>query len=214
MRKLLALGVVLVFASTAPAAFMFEIDTDGLDDGVLTYNPNFSFGGDTTSASQSAKSNAPFTTGGDSIFGGNGSAFDTYVYSYAPDAEPDNVFPAYGESLGEGSTATGVVGGGAGVYAIYATWPYTSNVTGGLTNYEVVTNGFSATYSIDQNNHGHAWIPIGTVTYTDGPITITQNSTTATYTSMRAYGLLFEAIPEPASLALLALGGLVLVRRR
>jgi len=215
MRNLSALILTLVFATTASAAFMFEIDTDGADDGVLTYNPNFSFGGDTTSASQSGASGAPFVTGGDSIFGGNGAALpDTYVYTYAPDVEGDNLPLNPGDALGEGSYATGLECGGPGLYSVYVTYPYTDNVSGGPTTYDIVTNGDAVNVVFDQNGHGNAWIPIGLINYTDGPITVTQMAGDNTYVSMRAYGLLFEPVPEPATLSLLALGGLALLRRR
>jgi hypothetical protein len=53
-------------AAPAGAAFLLEIDTDGADDNVLTYNPAFSFGEDTTTAAASVTSPAFGTTGGGS----------------------------------------------------------------------------------------------------------------------------------------------------
>ena len=44
--------------SPLQSAYVIEIDTDGADDGTVTYNPDFSFGGDTTLAYQSAASSA------------------------------------------------------------------------------------------------------------------------------------------------------------
>ena len=51
-------------------------------------NANFSFGGDTTSASTSVASQAAGLIGANSIFGGNGSANDVYVFSYTPGPTP------------------------------------------------------------------------------------------------------------------------------
>lgn len=214
MKKLAALGIALMFVSTASAGFIVEIDTDGLDDGVLTYNPLFSFGGDTTTASQSAKSNAFGMTGGDSIFGGDGNLEpDTYVYTYSPDSMADNLVIPAGQDLGAGNTGTGMVGGGAGMYRVYLTWPWTSN-TAAPVDIEVTTAGDSFTTVIDENGTGHVWVALGDINYTGGAITVTQMAQVNGFVSMRAAGVLFEAIPEPSTLALLALGGLALIRRR
>ena len=74
MKRLMILMATAGLLSTAQAGYIIEIDTDGADDGVLTYNADFSFGGDTTTASQSATATVFGATGGDSIFGGDGSA--------------------------------------------------------------------------------------------------------------------------------------------
>jgi hypothetical protein len=202
------------------AGFIIEIDTDGLDDGILTYNPNFSYGGDTTTASQSVTVAAYGTTGGDSIFGGDGvNQVDTYVYQYSPDSQPDNLVLPAGQALGGGNVATGLAGGGAGLYSVYATWPGTGNVNGGLTNYQISTTGDNVLVQIDQNSYGtpgsEEWVHLGNIDYTSGPITVTQTSSSNTFVSMRSYGVLFEAtnIPEPGS-AWLLLGAVPFVLRR
>lgn len=203
------LGSVLL-ASTASAAYLLEVDVDGLDDGVLTFNSGFSFGGDTTSASQSIPSTAFGMTGGDSIFGGNGSAqFDTYVYTYSPDSQPDNLITTPQTDLGEGNTASGRTGGGKGSYDVYATWPFTTGVSGGLTSYNISTAGDSFSVQIDQNNRGHVWVSLGSISYDNGPITVTQTAGGNTFVSMRSAGILFErTIPEPTSLVLATLAAL------
>ena len=143
MSKLLkTLLGILFLASTSQAAYLLEVDTDGMDDGNLAFNPGFTFGDDTTTASQSAASTAFGMTGGDSVFGGNGSAFpDTYVFTYTP-----------------------------GTYAVFATWPFTANVSGGDTSYTILTDGAAeATLLVDQNGGGaglgHVWMKIGEIDY-------------------------------------------------
>ena len=95
IQVVMLMVMIALITTGAQAAFLLEIDTDGSDDGVLTYNPNFSFGGDTTAATQSNASTAYGMNGGDSIFGCNGSAYlDTYVYTYTPNMDSDNLFPS------------------------------------------------------------------------------------------------------------------------
>jgi hypothetical protein len=214
MAVALAIGAFL--SSSAQGAFILEIDTDGADDGVVTYNANFAFGGDTTTASQSVASSAYGMTGGDSIFGGNGSAFlDTYVYTYTPGSDVDNLAIPAGTDLGNGVLATGAPGGAPGAYNVYATWPFTNNVSGGLTTYTIDTAGDSLVADIDQNGTGNIWVPIGTINYTAGAIVVTQNPHSNTFVSMRAAGILFEArsavsaVPEPSTFVLLGSGGLL-----
>lgn len=192
LQGLLAAAVGLAISS-AYGARVIEVDVDGLDDGVLSYSPYFSFGGDTTVAYQSVKGAALGLSGGDSIYGGNGSN-DTYVFSYIPGAHADNLFLDPGTPLGNGDYATGATGGGPGRYAVYATWPTTSNVAGGLTNYQVVTAGSGASFAVDQNSVGNVWVKLGEVDHTSGPITVTQTPTTNAGVSMRAAGVLFELV--------------------
>ena len=173
-----------------------------MDQGVITYNQRFTFGGDTTTAGQSAASLAYGASGADSIFGGDGTQVpDTYVYRYAPDSEADNLVIPAGTDLGGGNLATGKVGGGPGLYNVYATWPYTENVSGGDTKFMVSTTGDSFTALIDQNGKGDNWYYLGQIDYTSGDITVTQSPTESnSFISQRAYGLLFEAEFAPMPL--------------
>ena len=216
------LGVVVMMTS-ANAAYLLEVDTDGADDGVITFNPNFGFGGDTTTASQSIAAKAFGLTGGDSIFGGDGAnAPDTYD----PAANADNLNTT-GVELGVDLAGnpvygTGVAGGGTGNYRVYASWPATSNVSGGDTSY--AGNGLAAT--VDQNTANDpdgddangVWVLLGTANY-DGasPIVIEQTPTVQnSFVSQRSAAVLFERVPEPTTGALLALASLagIAARRR
>jgi peptidoglycan/xylan/chitin deacetylase (PgdA/CDA1 family) len=200
MKKQWTMALCAVICMVSPvlhAAYLIEVDTDGLDDGVLVYSPDFAFGGDTTVAYQSVKGTAIGLTGGDSIYGGNGTVYlDTYVYTYAPDSQTDNLFFNSGTPLGNGDYASGAAGGGPGRYAVYATWPNTSNVSGGPTTYQVDTAIDSTSFSVDQNSIGNVWVKVGEVNYTNGPITVTQTPESDTGVSMRSAGVLFERLSD------------------
>jgi len=209
--------VLLLGLSAAQAGYLIEIDADGLDDGPVTYNTHFSFGGDTTTASSSVAGTAYGLIGGDSIFGGDGSASpDTYVFRYEPSVDVDNLVIPAGTDLGGGLLASGLSGGSPGLYAVYATWPFTENVSGGLTTFTATTAGDSFVFSLDQNGGGDQWYKLGEIFWTSGPITVTQEAGANTFVSMRSAGVLFEVVPEPSTFALLGLGALSLAawRRR
>jgi peptidoglycan/xylan/chitin deacetylase (PgdA/CDA1 family) len=205
MKRQLSAALIAMSCHVLPmaqGAYLIEIDTDGLDDGNFAWNPDFSLGGDTTAVSQSVKATTICLTGGDSIYGGNGTQ-DTYVYTYSPDAQADNQYLDAGMALGDGNFASGASGGVPGRYAVYATWPGTNNVTGGLTNYQIETAGDSSISSIDQNGgviapdiFGNVWVKVGEVDYTSGPITVTQTATSNTFISMRASAVLFERLAD------------------
>ena len=154
MSSRIALSVLAIFTlcQIASAAYLIEIDTDGVDDGFITLNDDFfyDFDSNTTEASQSSPSRAFGMTGGDSVFGGNGDP-DTYTYFYSPASQPDNLQIPADTKLGLQETATGLEGGEPGTYRVYATWPFTDNVSGGLTEYTVTSDDDMFTVEIDQN---------------------------------------------------------------
>jgi peptidoglycan/xylan/chitin deacetylase (PgdA/CDA1 family) len=194
--RLFLLWVVLALAE-ARAAYLVQIDTDGADDGRIGWNPDFAFGGDTTTAVESTNTRAPGMSAGDSIFGGNGnSGPDTYVFTYSPGVRADNLFLDRGTPLGGGDVASGAVGGVPGTYAVYACWPTSTNVSGGLTTYQVTTAGSTASRSVDQNATGDVWVKIGEVEHASGAITVTQTAGANTFVSMRAAGVLFERLVD------------------
>jgi hypothetical protein len=216
----LCLAVLAGWTTAVNAAYLIEVDADGADDGVLTFNSNFSFGGDTTTASQSIASTAIGLTGADSIFGGDGVIdVDTYLYTYTPGADVDNLnLPAGNPLNNDGDIAFGLPGGVSGTYRIYATWPFTDSVSGGDTTYALSSGGSDLfSVAIDQNNKGHEWVYVGEADLTAGvTYTLTQTSGTNTFVSMRSSAVMFERVPEPTSIALTAGVGVVLlgVRRR
>jgi hypothetical protein len=222
ITRVLACSLLLLALPTAQAAFLIEVDVDGLDDGVLTFSPNFGFGGDTTTASQSSPSSAVGMSGGDSIFGGNGvNSPDTYLFSYTPGVDGDNLPLAAGTALNTtGSVATGLAAGGAGPYNVYATWPLSNNISGDPVTF-TLSDGVGDLFSVTltTNDTGNEWFYLGTALLDPATTyTLSQEAGSNTFVSMRAAGVLFDAaVPEPTSLALASLvvcGVAVAARRR
>lgn len=219
-----ALGAMAaIFRSTnAGAAFVIQIDTDGRDDGILAFHPNFSFGTGTTSASQSSPSSAVGLAPADSIFGGNATTeLDTYAFRYTPSTtagDVDNLSLTAGTPLNaDGSVASGLPAGASGLYALYATWPTSTNVTGGPTTFRLPHDGGLLNVQIDQNNKGNAWIFLGNVQLTEGNrYDLNQIAGSNAFVSMRSSGVLFDRIPEPSATLLLgtAIAATVGFRRR
>lgn len=238
MKQTTAIGFLaaLLCVSSASAGFVVEIDTDGADDGTLTYNSNFSFGGDTTTASQSSPSTAVGLNGADSIFGGDGANLpDTYLYSYTPGVDGDNngANPVAGQVLNQfGTLGSYLDAGSSGLYDIYATWPHTNNVSGGLTTFTLSDgNGTIDSISLNQNSaapprdvtgdgvpdpgSGGEWIYLFSATLdASTTYTLSQQAGSNTFVSMRSAGVLFDRVPEPSSLLLAAAAGLGMTIRR
>ncbi|MEM9753948.1 MAG: PEP-CTERM sorting domain-containing protein [Planctomycetota bacterium] len=227
----LAASAVMVGGS-AQAAYVVETEISNVDDNdVTTPDPNFSFGGDTTNASESVPSPAVGITSGVSIFGGNGSAEpDTYLYSYTPGTDADNRVIAAGTALNDdGDVVSGLAGGGSGLYRVYATWPQAANMSGGITTY-TISDGSSDLASVqviqneditatplvaasipvpagdkglDGNQKGGEWEFLFEVALIAGETyTVSQVTTENGFVSMRSSGVLFNAVPEPTTAAL------------
>lgn len=225
-----ALCMAATMVTTTQAAFIINIDADGVDDGPVAYDAHFKFGGDTTTASSSVATTAVYAGAGDSIFGGDGTALpDTYIFTYTPSVEGDNTVIPAGTNLGEGNFASGLAAGGNGLYNVYAAWPNTANVSGGDTKYTLQTLGSpDVVTTLDQNNRVQfndptgathdPWVYLGAVHYKVGAIVVSQEPTSAnSFVSMRAASVMFEkAIPEPATAGLvaMALSAIGIVRRR
>lgn len=229
MMRLPVLAALLMglLAATANAAFLVQVDTDGLDDGPFTPSPNFMFGGDTTSASTSILSGAPLLPVGDSLFGGNGANEpDTYVYRYDPSSDADNL--ATGGSFlgvdlsGVAKNGSGVAGGGTGLYRVYAAWPDTDNVNLAGVTYEVISGANNFSVLVDQNTandpkrgFSDVWVMLGEIEY-DGSsgIIVNQKAEVNSFVSMRASAVLFEPIPEPSAVVLAVVAAVGLAARR
>lgn len=228
-RASLATAGLLLAANAAQAAFIVQVDTDGVTNNPAagTFHPNLSFGNGGTTASFTTTSGtaAPGIQPGNTIFGGNAPNQDQYIFSYTPGTDADNFTFEEGAALGNGNTATGVTGGGSGLYNVYAAWPNTNNISdnGAVpTQYVASSDTVAATagYNQDEDTNGDlvggGWVYIGQVQLTAGnTYTVTQTAPNTSFVSMRASGVMWEAVvPEPTSLSLLALGVGALVRRR
>jgi len=232
-------SIGLFTAGTGNAAFVVAVDLDPVDDGPISPHPNFSFGGDTTTASDSTPSAAVGLGAHSSLFGGNGNLFpDTYVVSYTPGTDNDNYSLAAGALLGSSTgfgteTSSGLTGGVSGSYKVYITVPSSGNVTS--TSTATATGDFMSTVvvsGLNLNDGGtgvdldpgpafvggavNAWYLLGTVDLTAGnTYTMTLESTGGnTFVSQRLAGVMWEPVPEPSSAALLGLGTFVLIGRR
>ena len=232
-RVITCLTIVLNFAlvTSSHAAFVAAADLD--PGNAQSFHPNFSFGGDTTSASSSIPSAAVGLPSHDSIFGGNGANFgDTYIMSYTPGVDADNFSPASGSLLGSTTgfgteLASGLLGGVTGLYNVYVTVPETTGIsassdftiTGDGTPVQVLGITMnSGNTGADQDpgpafvgGANNAWYKLGTVHLTAGnTYTMTQVATNNTFVSQRLSGVMWErTIPEPSSLLLLALAATV-----
>ena len=225
----------LVLAANSQAGFLVQVDTDGDSaNAAFTPPPQFSLGGDTTTVSASAHSLAVGLAVGNSVFGGNGvNEPDTYVYTYDPDVDGDNLSLAAGTPLNDdGDVAGGFAAGGSGRYKVYATWPLTDNVSGGLTRYQLTDDLSNTLFDVrmDQNggdgpgnaatgglSGGDEWILLGDVSLDAArTYTLIQQPETNSFVSMRAEGVLFDRIPEPTSVMLLGVlvCGLLAARQR
>ena len=198
-------------------------------------NANFSFGGDTTTASASAASAAVGLTGTNSVYGGNGVANpDAYVFSYTPGTDADNTTFTPGAVLGsttgfpgQGNLATGLPGGASGRYNVYFTAPSSTNVSGGGSDFTITQDPAALIVSdVDINDGGtgadtdpgaafvgganNAWFKLGTVSLTSGnTYSVTMEANSNTFVSQRAHAVMWEfagPIPEPATGLLAALG--------
>ncbi len=209
------LGLSVVGLTPASAAFVVRVDTDPGVTGAQP-SPNFGLGTGMTVFSTSTATSAAVGLGlGSSIFGGDAVLpdLDTYVFSYNPAVDGDNTAIAAGTALNAGgSLATGATAGATGDYNIYATWPFSTNVSGGSTTFRLsdgTTDLFSV--SLDQNSTGNEWIFLGSAALNaSAQYQLFQVAGANTFTSMRASGVMFDAVAIPEPGTFVALGAVAL----
>ena len=242
----LLVGSILCSAPTY-AAFVVETHSSGKANAT-----NFAIlpgAGNATGATASAASTAVGLAGTNSIFGSNNTVagtLDTYQFSYTPGSDADNTALAAATALGNSSAtdadgagpglpvyanvpqvATGLTGGGSGLYNVYFTSPSSTNVNEAGSLFEITSDLPTTALSPVVLNDGgtgpdeedgtpftgganNRWLHIATVPLTAGnTYTVTMTSNADSFVSQRAHGVMWELvtpIPEPSTLALLLLG--------
>ncbi|UCG50131.1 MAG: PEP-CTERM sorting domain-containing protein [Phycisphaerales bacterium] len=218
-RSVILIGAVcmagLIFAADVHGAFVVELHPDGWAFANFSGSPRYS-------AYAKASLAVGCTTFG-SGFGSTADPPDVYEFSYLLGTDADNVPLAAGTDLGNGNLASGLAGGGTGLYNVYITWPASTNVDPSGCDIVVTSDGADIVLEgLDMNTGGtgapganDAWLLIAeNVQLTAGnTYTVTQTANSDAYVSLRGHGVMWEAVPEPCTIGLLGLG-LVFLRRR
>ena len=198
---------VAIYSMALPlqAAFMVEAHSSGL--------ANANFSSPNSTPMNSIPSTAIATTATNSIFGGVGEGPDTYIYSYTPGTDADNVTLPAGTDLGNGDLAAGLTGGVSGLYNVYITWPLSSSVSSAGARITITSEVSDIVLDpVDMNSGGtgnpggsNAWLRIAeNIPLTQGnTYTVTQVANEDVYISQRSHGVLWEVTSLPDSQLLL-----------
>lgn len=210
---------VIVMAGSVYGAFIVEAHSSGL--------ANENFASPYSEPRASIPSGALGLTATNSIFGGNElvpDKPDTYIYSYTPGVNVDNVFIASGTDLGNGDLASGLTGGESGLYNVYITWPGSSGTNPAGSLIEITNDGDTVVLNPVGQNLGQtgdpggsdAWLLIAEgISLTEGvTYKVTQVANVDSWVSQRSHGVMWEEVPEPGTMLLFGAGTLLLRRKR
>jgi hypothetical protein len=181
-------------------------------------NENYVGDGRPSSDEWPSPSRAVGVTAASAVYGGSVDHVYTFYYTPSPAGclDVDNVTFAAGTDLGNGDLATGLAGGGAGLYNVYATWRYSTNVTQNNANFTVTSEGDDVSllnvqqYGTTPGSDNWLLLAERVPLVTGRTYTVTQNATTTSWVSMRNHGVMWEFVEPIEPLADIVVDGGVL----
>ncbi len=214
------LVVIAVLAVNVQAAFIVETDKGMIWGGGPPLAPDNYVGDGIESTWGTSRSLAVGTQAGNAVFGGTGDK--TYTFSYTPSPgdclDVDNVPFVAGTDLGR-ELASGLVGGGVGLYNVYATWCDSINLFENNANFVTTSEGDDVSLlNVQQFGTGPGsddWLLIAerVLLVSGRTYTVTQTATDTTdYVAIRNHGVMWEFVEAAVPVAdVIAAGGVVSV---
>jgi len=229
-KQFLICAILLLFVFSSGLYAAFIVEPSGLaSDHFSGSTPHFSSPG----------GGAPGLTAATHAWGSYNAFPDIYQFSYTPGTDADNWdVPDGNRYFGNGLYSTQLDGSQTGYYNVYITWSASTNVSS-LCDITITSEGADIVWTdINMNTGGtdafaQTWgpFPAGSAFYggnnkwlkiadqvllnSGNTYTVTQAAQNDTYVSMRSAGVMWEfvAVPEPATILLLSLGGFAVARR-
>lgn len=219
--------VIAVLSVNVQGAFMVETWSGSVGYPIPGLaNENYVGDGRPSSDEWPSPSRAVGVTAASAVYGGTGDHIYTFFYTPSPVGclDVDNAVFAGGTDLGNGDLASGLVGGGAGLYNVYATWRESDNVTQDNANFTITSEGVDVSLVNVQQYGITAPLPPGSDTWlliaegvplvTGRTYTVTQtqasNIIPIPYVSMRNHGVMWEFVEPIEPLADIVVDGGVL----
>ena len=201
--------VMAVLSMNVYGAFMVETWPGSIGHPVPGLaNENYVGDGRLSSDEWPSPSRAVGVTAESAVYGGTVDHVYTFYYTPSPfgSLDVDNVVFTGGTDLGNGDLATGLVGGGAGLYNVYATWRASDNVTQNNANFTVASEAEDVSLLNVQQYGITVPLPPGSDTWlllaervpliTGRTYAVTQAAVVDNWVSMRSHGVMWEFV-EP-----------------
>jgi hypothetical protein len=188
-------------SGTSPSnVFLVETYRDGRG------NQNFSSNG-IPGYSSFAVSDAIGCKGTRSAYGGD-TIPDIYTFSFTPGEDASNYSIPAGTDVGNDVAGndvcvSGFPGGGSGLYNVYVSWPYSTNISGGLTHISITSENEEIQVSVNQDGDSSTatpgsgeWVLVAkSVLLSAGTAyTVKMRPTEDTFVSMRAQAVMWEPV--------------------